>query len=84
MLKTYSERSPVKIKVVGLGGGGCNAITRMISEQINAVEFVAMNTDLQHLATTEALSRTAYCTDCKVIPTAALSYEGECNPLKRS
>jgi cell division protein FtsZ len=59
MLKTHSERSPVEIKVVGIGGGGCNAITRMISEQISGVEFVAMNTDLQHLAITEAPVRIA-------------------------
>jgi cell division protein FtsZ len=46
--------SPAKIKVVGLGGAGCNAITRMVREQIQGVEFIAMNTDAQHLAVTEA------------------------------
>ncbi len=46
--------SPAKIKVIGLGGAGCNAITRMIREQIQGVEFIAMNTDAQHLAITEA------------------------------
>jgi cell division protein FtsZ len=30
MLKTNYVRSPVRIKVVGIGGGGCNAITRMV------------------------------------------------------
>ena len=44
----------VKIKVVGLGGAGCNAITRMVEEQIRGVEFIAMNTDLQQLEVTEA------------------------------
>ncbi len=43
-----------KIKVIGLGGAGCNAITRMVREQIHGVELIAMNTDAQHLAVTEA------------------------------
>ena len=42
------------IKVVGLGGAGCNAITRMVREQIRGVEFIAMNTDAQQLSYTEA------------------------------
>jgi cell division protein FtsZ len=54
MAKTSYVPNPVKIKVAGLGGGGCNAITRMVREQIRGVEFYAMNTDAQALATTEA------------------------------
>lgn len=46
-----------RIKVIGLGGAGCNAITRMVREQIRGVEFIAMNTDAQHLAITEAPTR---------------------------
>jgi len=46
--------SPAKIKVIGLGGAGCNAITRMVREQIRGVEFITMNTDAQHLAVTES------------------------------
>ena len=45
------------IKVIGLGGAGCNAITRMVREQIHGVEFIAMNTDAQQLALTEANQR---------------------------
>jgi cell division protein FtsZ len=45
------------IKVVGLGGAGCNAITRMVREQLRGVEFIAMNTDVQQLAFTEAAVR---------------------------
>jgi len=45
------------IKVVGLGGAGSNAITRMVREQIRGVEFIAMNTDVQQLAFTEAAVR---------------------------
>jgi len=33
------------IKVIGVGGGGCNAVNRMISSQIRGVEFIAANTD---------------------------------------
>jgi len=46
--------SPAKIKVIGLGGSGCNAITRMVREQIRGVEFIAMNTDAQQLEIVEA------------------------------
>ena len=49
--------SPAKIKVVGCGGAGCNAVTRMVREQIRGVEFIALNTDAQHLAITEAAVR---------------------------
>ena len=42
------------IKVVGVGGGGTNAINRMIDEGIRGVEFVAVNTDAQALALSEA------------------------------
>jgi len=54
MAKQIFSASPVKIKVIGIGGGGCNAITRMIREQVRGVEFIAMNTDAQALALTEA------------------------------
>ena len=54
MSKTSFTPSPAKIKVIGLGGSGCNAITRMVREQIRGVEFIAMNTDVQHLEVTEA------------------------------
>ncbi len=57
MAKTSYVPSGARIKVIGLGGGGCNAITRMVREQIRGVEFVAMNTDGQHLAITEAAVR---------------------------
>jgi cell division protein FtsZ len=42
------------IKVVGVGGGGCNAINRMISEEVAGVQFVGVNTDAQALARCEA------------------------------
>ena len=39
-----------KIKVIGVGGGGSNAVARMVQEGLEGVEFFAMNTDLQALA----------------------------------
>ena len=54
MAKTAFSPNPAKIKVIGLGGGGCNAITRMVREQIRGVEFIGMNTDAQALSITEA------------------------------
>ena len=38
-----------KIKVVGVGGGGCNAICRMFQEKLSNVELIACNTDLKSL-----------------------------------
>ena len=46
--------SGVSIKVVGVGGGGNNAVNRMISTNIRGVEFIAVNTDRQALRTSNA------------------------------
>ena len=54
MARTSFAPNPVKIKVLGLGGGGCNAVTRMVRGGIEGVEFIGMNTDAQALAVTEA------------------------------
>lgn len=43
-----------RIKVIGVGGGGCNAINRMILEGIQGVEFMAVNTDAQALLLSKA------------------------------
>ncbi len=43
-----------KIKVIGVGGAGCNAVNRMIESNIENVEFVAVNTDHQSLMTSKA------------------------------
>src|ERR1700742_1795986 len=39
-----------RIKVIGVGGGGCNAVARMVQEGLEGVEFYAMNTDVQALS----------------------------------
>lgn len=44
-----AERMIAKIKVIGVGGGGCNAVNSMLSSSIYGVEFIAVNTDSQHL-----------------------------------
>jgi len=43
------SRAGARIKVVGIGGGGCNAVARMVEEGLDGVEFYALNTDLQAL-----------------------------------
>ena len=42
------------IKVIGVGGGGGNAINRMVEEGVSGVEFIAANTDVQALSSTKA------------------------------
>jgi cell division protein FtsZ len=49
MPESVPSGQPV-LRVIGVGGGGCNAVNRMIEADINGVEFVALNTDLQSLA----------------------------------
>jgi cell division protein FtsZ len=46
-----------KIRVLGIGGGGNNAINNMIRSQLTGVEFIAANTDLQALSSSLALSQ---------------------------
>lgn len=51
-MTTIDYKSPdlqAKIKVVGIGGGGCNAVDRMIEAGLQGVDFIAMNTDFQAL-----------------------------------
>ena len=45
------------LKVVGVGGGGCNAVNRMIEQEIVGVQFVGVNTDAQALARCQAPMR---------------------------
>src|SRR5512139_3499821 len=56
---SYSNQleSFAHIKVVGVGGGGCNAVERMIKEGLQGVEFIAINTDAQALMLSSAPTR---------------------------
>jgi len=49
--------SVARIKVVGVGGGGSNAVNRMIAEGLKGVEFIAVNTDAQALQLSQAARR---------------------------
>jgi len=42
--------NPTKIKVIGVGGAGCNAVSQMVEDGIEGVEVYAVNTDIQHLS----------------------------------
>jgi cell division protein FtsZ len=53
----YQTESFAHIKVVGVGGGGCNAVDRMIDEGLQGVDFVAVNTDAQALMLSKASIR---------------------------
>ena len=46
-----------RIKVVGVGGGGCNAVTRMFKERVQGVEYLGVNTDAQALMRSEVPMR---------------------------
>ena len=52
-----SQESFARIKVVGVGGGGCNAVNRMIDEGLQGIEFICVNTDAQALQLSKAPTR---------------------------
>ena len=51
------SESFARIKVVGVGGGGCNAVNRMIDEGLQGIEFITVNTDGQALMLSKADTR---------------------------
>ncbi len=53
----FNSTSVVKIKVLGVGGGGNNAVNRMIDANVSSAEFVAINTDKQALLISKAPKR---------------------------
>jgi cell division protein FtsZ len=55
--KKIQTETFARIKVVGVGGGGCNAVNRMIEDGIQGVEFIAVNTDAQALMLAKAPTR---------------------------
>lgn len=52
-----AENACTKIVVVGVGGGGCNSVNRMIEAGVKGVEFIAVNTDLQALRNSRAMKK---------------------------
>jgi cell division protein FtsZ len=57
MERNTQPESFARIKVVGIGGGGCNAVNRMIDEGLSGIEFIAVNTDAQALQFSKAKVR---------------------------
>lgn len=55
--KNNQNETFARIKVIGVGGGGTNAVNRMIEEGIQGVEFIAVNTDAQALLLSKAQTR---------------------------
>ena len=55
--RNMSTESYARIKVIGVGGGGSNAVNRMMEEGIQGVEFIAVNTDAQALMLSKATTR---------------------------
>ncbi|MEN4041851.1 MAG: cell division protein FtsZ [Anaerolineaceae bacterium] len=53
----FQSESFARIKVVGVGGGGCNAVNRMIDEGMQGIEFITINTDGQALLLSKAQTR---------------------------
>ncbi len=51
------SESFARIKVIGVGGGGCNAVNRMIQEGLKGIEFITVNTDAQALLVSKAQVR---------------------------
>src|SRR4051812_36349649 len=53
-MENFDSKLGAKIKVVGAGGGGCNAVNTMIAANLDRVEFIAANTDVQALHASRA------------------------------
>ena len=49
MFENYETMNFAKIKVIGVGGGGCNAVNNMIDAKVKSAEFYTVNTDKQAL-----------------------------------
>jgi len=64
MDKNQLPESFARIKVVGIGGGGCNAVNRMIDEGITGIEFIGVNTDAQALQFSKAKVRVRIGDEC--------------------
>src|SRR5437867_12337112 len=54
LLEDDTRVSDAKIKVIGVGGAGCNAVNTMIASGLEGVDFIAVNTDAQALAVSRA------------------------------
>src|SRR6266852_3095496 len=57
MSSIEESKQAAKIRVVGVGGGGCNAVNTMIAASLDRVDFIDANTDIQALAANRALTK---------------------------
>ena len=57
MIEYTDRQDAAKIKVIGVGGGGGNAINTMVAGRLEGVEFIAANTDVQALAANKATTK---------------------------
>ena len=75
------------IKVVGVGGGGTNAVNRMVEAGIKGVEFIAVNTDRQALLLSDADKTIHIGEEIPVVwaqaPTPRLAVRQQRNPVPR-
>ncbi|MBQ1401325.1 MAG: cell division protein FtsZ, partial [Firmicutes bacterium] len=51
---TSDKRIGAVIKVVGIGGGGCNAVNQMVEAELRGIDYIAVNTDKQALGVSSA------------------------------
>ena len=56
-IKSNDEKNPARILVIGVGGAGNNAVNRMIDENVEGVELIAINTDKQILSQSRATTK---------------------------
>ncbi len=56
-IKSNDEKTPARILVIGVGGAGNNAVNRMIDENVEGVELIAINTDKQILSQSRATTK---------------------------
>jgi hypothetical protein len=75
MIQTEEFNQGTQIKVIGVGGGGGNAVEHMIERQVQGVEFVCANTDAQAL-------RTASSSWAKPVWAPAASLKKAAKPLR--
>ncbi|HOB91078.1 MAG: cell division protein FtsZ [Bacillota bacterium] len=54
LVEATRDQSFARLKVIGIGGGGCNAVNRMIESGLKGVDFIAVNTDVQALNNSKA------------------------------
>ena len=57
MSEQFDFKTNAKIKVFGIGGGGCNAVNRMVNDGVKGVDFYVCNTDVQSLNSSQCEKR---------------------------